>query len=123
MTLEVVILALAVARLTRLVTTDTFPPIRKAREWVLLRWPDADTSFGDSEVIDGHLASGRSVYRFDGAWYATDPYAWSELLTCVWCASVWIGVIVWVAYLLYPVTAMIAAPFALSQMAGILDRP
>lgn len=39
---EAVIDALAVSRLTRLATTDTFPPVQRARFKLLQRWPEDD---------------------------------------------------------------------------------
>jgi len=54
--------ALAVFRLTRLVTQDTLPPVRKARE-ALIEW---DEKRGKDS-----------------------PYA--ELITCPWCFSMWVS--------------------------------
>lgn len=113
-----VILALATARLARLVTTDTI--LETPRNAILRRWPAHDTEFGDSEVTGGKLSTGVEVFRVDHAWMAVEPHRWSELLTCVWCASVWIGIAVWTAYSLYPVTEMLLVPFALSYVAGFL---
>src|SRR3990172_1052891 len=49
---ELLVDALAVYRLTRLITLDGFPPIRRAREWVLRRWPSEDTELAESEMVE-----------------------------------------------------------------------
>jgi len=41
----------------------------------------------------------------------------SELLSCVWCTSVWVGFFLTVAYLLCGYTLYAAMPFALSAVA------
>jgi hypothetical protein len=123
---ELIVLALAVARLTRLVTTDTI--FDTPREWVLKRYPNRLTTFGDSEVARGSgnvglLETGVRVFRSSEAWHPVDPVSWSYLLSCDWCASVWMGIVVWALYLIYPVTVWVLAPLALAQFAGvILDR-
>lgn len=40
MTGDVALDSIAVYRLTRLAQTDTFPPVRHARERILQRWPE-----------------------------------------------------------------------------------
>ena len=128
--MSLLVLALAVARLTRLVTTDSIT--QPIREWVLTRWPDASTEFGDSEVRGhgtdslgyrtGTLTTGRQVFRAGDAWYAVDPYKWSELLTCDWCLSIWIGLGAAAGYYYYPdVTFWISLPLALSFVAAWLN--
>lgn len=117
-----VILALAVARLTRLITADSIT--EPAREWLLRRWPTDDTLFGDSEVEIDHgrhlLRTGVEVVRSRDGWIAVRPYRWSEVLTCYWCAAVWVGITVWLAYLAYPVTEMVLTPLALAYVASFL---
>lgn len=44
-------------------------------------------------------------------------------LTCVWCTSVWIGILVTILYVTIPVyTSWIMLPFALSALAILIDR-
>jgi hypothetical protein len=64
-----VIMSLAAYRVTRLVVSDTFPPVQRLRDWVV----------GPNE--DKHAGT---------------RLAWlDELLTCNWCASFWVsGVVV-----------------------------
>lgn len=122
-----VILSLAVARLTRLLTTDSLTePIRR---WFLYRWPNEDTKFGDSELAHQerddpqprHLPTGVEVINVDRAWVALYPKKWSEVLSCDWCAAIWIGIAVWIAYWFYPVTEVILTPLALAYVAGFLN--
>jgi uncharacterized protein DUF1360 len=48
---------------------------------------------------------------------------YTKLLECVWCVSLWIGVILIVAYYLFPLYAIwIMLPFALSAGAILADR-
>jgi hypothetical protein len=101
--LHLVVLALAVARLTRLVTTDTIT--EKIRNAMLTRWPNSIVVFGDSEVtveaVDtlgyrvGRLSSGARVFRSGEVWVALEPKTWSTLLSCDWCLSVWVGILMW----------------------------
>jgi len=120
-----VILSLAIARLTRLITTDSITePIRR---WVLYRWPTDETEFGDSE-IDGDgsvrtLWTGVEVVKLTGhdGWLALYPKKWSEVFTCDWCAGFWVAIVVWVAYWFYPVTEVLLTPFALAYVAGFLN--
>ncbi|KKL09784.1 hypothetical protein LCGC14_2562400 [marine sediment metagenome] len=129
--MNLVILALAVARLTRLVTQDSIT--QTIREWVLTRWPDASSEFGDSEVTEqatdalgyrtGTLETGREVFRTTEAWYAVAPFKWSELLTCDWCLSIWVGIGAAAAYYLYPeITFWVSLPLALSFVAAWLNE-
>lgn len=47
----------------------------------------------------------------------------THLLECVWCTSVWVGLIMAVAFYLYPAWTVLAAlPFALSGGAIMADR-
>lgn len=129
--MNLLVLALAVARLTRLVITDSIT--KGIREWILTRWPDASTEFGDSEVTErgtdslgfrtGTLKTGREVFRTGEAWYAVDPFKWSELLTCDWCLGLWFGLGAAIAHYFYPeVTFWVSLPLALSFVAAWLNE-
>jgi uncharacterized protein DUF1360 len=90
-----VVLALAVARLTRLVVKDTFPPVLWARDrlaggWRPLtgaEWEDLRKSgrekYRPTQAIDG--IENRYVTRVKWS-----PFWLAELITCPWCASGWI---------------------------------
>jgi hypothetical protein len=91
-----VVLALAVARLTRLVVQDTFPPVLWVRdrlaggwrpitdpEWEQVRDTSKPVPFQPKD-IEGKGAC-RYVTRVKWS-----PYWLAELITCPWCASGWI---------------------------------
>ena len=95
--------ALAIFRLSRLVTSDTI--LDRPRTWLLRRWPGADTEFYDSETerIEGDGAAytivrGRPVAPIPESnprlWVVVQPHWLGSLAECVWCVSVWIAVVV-----------------------------
>ena len=90
-----VIDALAIFRLSRLVTTDSIldPP----RDWLLRRWPGNGTEFYDSEVDDSEVG-GRPVVPLEGTrprvWVVVDPHWFGSLISCMWCLSVYVAVAV-----------------------------
>lgn len=45
----------------------------------------------------------------------------AKMVLCVWCNSVWIGLVITLFYALFPVTAWLCLPFALSALAIIID--
>lgn len=48
---------------------------------------------------------------------------WGGVLDCLWCFSVWVGIVLAVAYYFYPVvTYWLCLPLALSGAAIIADR-
>ena len=42
------------------------------------------------------------------------------LLTCEWCLSFWVASLLFGCYMINTVTVLVAAPFALSAIAGLL---
>jgi hypothetical protein len=105
--------AIAVWRLTWLITRDAFPPIAKAREWVLRRWPGPDTEYAPQEVetdehgprnADGQPITGRLRETgvrvgkdFNGKWVGLQRRSIGYLVSCPWCVSVWIAAGAWFA--------------------------
>lgn len=124
--LDLVVLALAAARLTRVITIDgIFAPIRRFIDY---RWPGESTSFADSEVqINGTDTLGNSigylkktrvdVFKAD-AWYATVPKWPGNLISCAWCIGFWIAVAVWATYWFYDDIVIFLVPFAISEVIG-----
>lgn len=125
--MTLLIVALAVARITRLIVRDTFPPILWAREHLLARWPSEDTSFTE-EWIDGETTRyGAPVIRDGDTWYPAEPHWVGDLITCVWCCSAWVSLVATV--ILWASEAVVmgwvvwwALPFAFSAVAGGYDR-
>lgn len=102
--LLLLVMSLAVYRLTRLTVADTFPPVLWARDrlvggWRPLTMKESETnrlptleegqsatvaSLGGLTVIDGVT----NRYAERARW---SPFWLAELLSCPWCASGWIA--------------------------------
>lgn len=101
------VLALAVARLTRLVVKDTFPPVLWVRDRLAggPRKPTRAETYHDNYPNDLEPGVSRLVPGLRGVWYLGPdgdvlvhraPVTWAphwlgELITCPWCASGWIA--------------------------------
>lgn len=109
--------ALATFRLTRLVTEDTFPPIRRAREWIWDRFPPIGRTVhvDDGWHLRTHLAPPLATRWHKIAGYdvhtavvieggivpnvggeaesavVTESHPIGELIGCPWCVSIHIG--------------------------------
>lgn len=93
------ILALATWRISSLLVGEMGPGnvFEKMRYWLGVRY-DADKNRHGSNMV-------------------------AEVFTCVWCLSIWVGVIIAVAFLLIPnTTTWLAMPFALSAAAIVVDK-
>lgn len=100
--LALVLDALAVYRLTRLITEDTFPPVRRFREAVIRRYTAV-------------VAQGPGTVE-DPGWQA-------ELIQCPWCASVWLAAGVTAARWVLPSAwSFVAWLLALSAVASIVSQ-
>lgn len=85
------LLSLSTYRLTRLVVKDTFPPVLWLRDNLVGGWREAT----DEEVSEGagssHDEDGNPlVYAEPWSW---SPYWLGELLSCPWCASGWLSLV------------------------------
>ena len=88
--LDAVILALAVFRVTRLITTDVV--LEKLREKIWSRFSPARGGIG-------------------------------YMITCTWCTSVWVASLFVLSYMINThSTIVVAGIFALSAVAGLIDR-
>lgn len=97
---ELVLLALASFRLTRLLGWDTFPPVYEARNWLLYRGHDSVTGF----------VGVRSALLAD-------------LFECAFCLGFWVGLIVYLAWLALPTaTLAVSVVFALSAVVGLVAK-
>lgn len=96
--LLLIVISLAIYRLTRLIVKDTFPPVLWLRDrlvggWRPLTEKERLRTDGDDwpmQKIDG--VENRYVYR-----WRRSPYWLSDLLSCPWCASGWVSLAVVVA--------------------------
>lgn len=108
MWLDLIVLALAVARLSRLFVSEDGPGhiFDKLRVWCGILY---DFDSGNRVVVRPH------------------PRAWlGDVLNCVYCFGVWASIGVWILYVISPTVALvILTPFALAHAAlillGILD--
>lgn len=104
---DAVVDALAVARLTRLVTKDI----------VTAQFRDAviAASYGDPGKRIPELSWSETVTLDD------DPPKLATLITCPWCSSVYVAAGVFLARRFVPrVWAPVAASLAMSQVAGMI---
>ena len=129
--IEVLVATLAAFRLTRLITKDSFPPIKAGRDWILRRWPSEDAVFLEDEVETdnpGVLGFGRlrgtEVRVFlarHGEWMAERGRSLGELVTCPWCAGMYVSAAV--AGLMPSVSgfwAWLGTTLALSAAVGLI---
>lgn len=96
---DLLILSLAVYRITMLLVTEYGPYniLERFRQWVGVYYDDNLQRTGSNEV--------------------------AKALTCVWCSSVWIGGVVGIVYGVWPqTTIMMAFPFAIMGGALIVNR-
>lgn len=94
---------LAVYRLTRLIVKDTL--LQEARWWILRRWPSELTTYPDVIVEEQRINEGMVTGLVQGRtpvylstsdsgedeWRAIKVFKWTELVECVYCASVWVA--------------------------------
>ena len=115
---DLAVLGLAAARITRLVGVDDFPPIRTLREKLLGRFPSGDTVW--TEQPD----QPETVWVAEVGWVAVEPHWLGELIVCPWCTGFWISVAAVVAYGYAPGPVVwISLPFAISHLIGLIHRP
>lgn len=136
--LLLIVMSLAVYRLTRLVVADTFPPVLWLRDRLVGGWREPTMKeqhhelFPTGEVEEHTLKSvpGLGMFQLvDGELFIyarrwkRSPFWLAELLSCPWCASGWValGVTggVWaVAGLAMPVLVWLAVWAAGALLAG-----
>jgi hypothetical protein len=107
--LLLLVMSLAVYRLTRLVVADTFPPVLWLRDRLVGGWREPTMKeqhhelFPTGEVEEHTLKSvpGLGMFRlvegelfiYAGRW-KWSPFWLAELLSCPWCASGWVALAV-----------------------------
>lgn len=111
-----IIFALAVFSITRLINTDTFPPIERARNWFYDRFP-----------YDGYATKNRpkrGTFVVVGTTYHVNIGVWQgELVSCPWCLGWWVSLAMSLFFLATPVVALaVYVPFALRVIPGIIGN-
>lgn len=112
--LDLFVLVLAAFRLTRLVGWDEWPPILRARAWLL---GELDIDNGD-RVMGGpepdYVAPLEATYRRPRV---------AHLVHCPFCLGWWISLAVYTAWLAVPrATLYVMLPFAISGAVGLVAK-
>jgi hypothetical protein len=104
--LLLIVMSLAVYRLTRLVVADTFPPVLWLRDRLVGGWREPTMKeqhhehYPQGEVAEGCFESVPDLGMFslvDGELqiyarrWRRSPFWLAELLSCPWCASGWVA--------------------------------
>jgi len=85
-----VIDALAIFRLSRLITTDSL--LDASRNWLLRRWPGTDTEFYETAMREVRTELTRLSGSVPPVWIAAKPHWFGTWVECVWCVSVAVAV-------------------------------
>ena len=113
---QVVVLALAAFRLSRLLIEDTITqPLRTV---IFSRWPAQDVEYEAGDKVVG------GTFQLAGKLYANEP-TWTgdriaKLLGCYACTGFWVSLILSVLWWLWPITVWVVFPFALSTVVWFL---
>jgi len=99
-------LIVAVWRVSRLLVSDAFPPVKAVREWTVRTFGDVDAEGGlvggrrwgwmvrlDKPNADGEVSTGRHVGRAAAGALRGFSHAIAYVWTCPWCMSVWAGAV------------------------------
>lgn len=128
--------ALAVFRLTRLITEDVFPPVARVRNAIWRRYPPVGQMLPHDEwaIADGgqhafrwSVVAGLSVRTEvavmphpSGA-MVTEPHPIGELIGCPWCVSPYVAIAVLAARRYAPnLWGPVAKVLAASAVAGVV---
>jgi hypothetical protein len=103
--LLLIVMSLAVYRGTRLVVADTFPPVLWLRDRIAGGWRDLTAE--EQHLLFGGALPGDKVVELRKAWsvnpegeqrylyrWKRSPFWLAELLSCPWCASGWVALVV-----------------------------
>lgn len=116
--LHFVILAIAAARVTRLVVEDAIAD--RPRKWLLRRFPN------EGQYVDGPAPKGahwrtQAINSQPVRWVVTKGSFVGELISCPWCVGFWIGC-AWVAawWQAPQGTLFFALPWAVANVASFV---
>lgn len=109
------VVVLAVFRLCRLAGWDEFPPVVRARVWLV-----------GAEVASSASANQRMSITNDAApeevWTYRRPLL-ADLLSCAFCLGWWLSLVAYLAWLAEPTwTLYVCAPLALSAAVGLIAK-
>jgi hypothetical protein len=110
--------ALVAYRLTRLWIEDALPPLPRVRQYLGRRAYERWTR--QTHPAEATTARWSEIDDLKRAYDDTPPL--SYLLDCYWCSGFWISLAVFLVASLIPLTVwiLIAVPFALSAVVGLL---
>lgn len=126
--LDLLIIALAASRITRLIVHDSIT--EPLRYFIWRRFPGSQTTWGDSDVTQSTKDSfGRQVgmvgkvdvFKLDGLWFADRSRFIGSLLECHWCTGLWVGIGAFAVLWFYPVVVPYAAALAVAEVIGLLN--
>lgn len=119
--LELVLLVGAAFRLTRLAGWDEFPPVERARSWVLgERWV---TDVVDGEDVAPSLPGKPPSSEVGGVRPAYERQTLAHLVHCPFCMGWWVSLTVYLAWLAAPaVTLAACVPLAVSSAVGLIAK-
>lgn len=114
--LQVLVLALAAFRLSRLLIEDTIT--QPLRSWIFSRWPAQDVEYEAGDRVRG------GTFQMAGKLYASNP-TWTGdrlamLLGCYACTGFWVSLILTVIWWLWVNVIWFLFPFALSTVVWFL---
>jgi Protein of unknown function (DUF1360) len=108
------VLVLAIFRVVRLIGWDTFPPLIRLRDWIT----GARVVTAGSTNARMRLTNEQVETHYEFRWPTL-----AEGISCAYCASIWIGSGVYIAWLAWPKwTLYVAAPLAVSTAVGLIAR-
>lgn len=85
------LLSLGTYRLTRLIVQDTFPPVLWVRDRLVGGWREVTEEEREAGISDGTDDEGEPLkHNVPVSW---SPFWLRELLSCPWCASGWLALI------------------------------
>lgn len=118
------IVALAVFRLTILISQDDgpFDLCWRLRDYVKNEWPAQPVTIIDGYNYWGFRPSLRVRASTSSAYGEMDSWQFRGL-TCPYCVSFWIGIVVALAWYILPVlTVLVCVPLALSGVTVVIEK-
>lgn len=112
---SLLIVALGVYSITRLITIDSIAD--RPREWIFDRFPPANRTMKKRPNPDRctFIVTGDHYYVTEGHWLG-------ELLSCPWCSGFWVSLVVFGAFIAWPVaTTFLLVPLALRVIPGMIE--